>query len=187
MSDADVARPRPEVLFIGGRSGAGKTSVAAELHTQLSTARVRHCVIEGDVLDLAWPVPWQHGLALAEANLAAMWHTYQEAGYARLVYANTASVRGEILASLLAALGGDPVVHAVLLTATDETAAGRLRQREVGTDLEASVVRSRRAAVELEDAAPPWVRRIATDGRGVTAIARELVPLLGWSPLPQDR
>lgn len=88
-----------EVLFIGGRAGVGKSSVAAEIHAQLSSARIRHCVIEGDNLDLAWPVPWQHGLRLVEANLAAMWSTYRACGYSRLIYTNTAAVLPDVVSS----------------------------------------------------------------------------------------
>jgi 2-phosphoglycerate kinase len=46
---------RSEVLFVGGRSGVGKSSVAFELHAQLAALKVKHCVIEGDSLDLAFP------------------------------------------------------------------------------------------------------------------------------------
>ncbi|MGI8701342.1 MAG: adenylyl-sulfate kinase [Nocardioidaceae bacterium] len=81
---------RSEVVVIGGRSGAGKTSVAAEMHAQLARYDVRHCCIEGDNLDMAHPPPWEHGLAAK--NLAAMWANYRELGHLRLVYTNTVSV-----------------------------------------------------------------------------------------------
>jgi len=177
---------RAEVLFIGGRAGAGKTTVAVEVHEQLCAAGVRHFVVEGDNLDLAWPVPWETGLHLAETNLAAMWAAYTAAGYSRMVYTNTASVRLAVLRSLLAAIGGDPVVLGVLLTATDRTAAARLGAREIGSALERHLASSRRNAVELEQAAPAWVHRIATDDRPVVDIARDVVSVLGWQPLPQD-
>jgi hypothetical protein len=80
-----------EALFIGGRAGVGKSSVSNEIHIQLFAARVRHCCIEGDNLDLAYPPPWEHHLA--ERNLAAIWRNYRELGYRRMVYTNTASVR----------------------------------------------------------------------------------------------
>ncbi len=50
-------------LFIGGRSGSGKSSVAGEIHEQLSSRGVMHACIEGDNLDLAHPPPQGHGLA----------------------------------------------------------------------------------------------------------------------------
>lgn len=174
------------MLFVGGRAGSGKTTVAAEVHEQLTAARVRHFLVEGDTLDLAWPVPWENGLHLAEKNLAAVWASYTAAGYSRMVYTNTASVRPEVLRSLLAAIGGDPVVHGVLLTATDETAAARLGGREIGSALQRHLDRSRSAALELEEVAPAWVRRVPTDDRPVADVAREIVSLLGWQPLPGD-
>jgi adenylylsulfate kinase-like enzyme len=62
--------PRSEALLLGGRSGVGKSSIGNEIHLQLSTAGIWHCLIEGDNLDLAYPPPWEHGLA--ERNLAAI-------------------------------------------------------------------------------------------------------------------
>ena len=37
-----------EVLLIGGRSGAGKTSIALAVHEVLARDGIRHAVIEGD-------------------------------------------------------------------------------------------------------------------------------------------
>ena len=69
-----------EVVFIGGRSGVGKSCVGLQIHQQLSAAAVRHCLIEGDYLDMGYPTPWKHGLAerltnraILVTNLAAMW------------------------------------------------------------------------------------------------------------------
>jgi cobyrinic acid a,c-diamide synthase len=86
-----------EAVFIGGRSGVGKTSVGLEIHAQLSDAGIQHCLIDGDYLDMAHPVPWKHGLA--ERNLATMWSNYRVLGYRRLVYLNSASVLPEVMQS----------------------------------------------------------------------------------------
>jgi hypothetical protein len=170
-----------EVIFIGGSAGVGKTSVAMELHEQLSRAGVQHCVIEGDNLDLAWPVPHQRGLQLAERHLAFMWHSYQSAGYSRLIYTNTASVQASVLASLLEALGGNPLVHAVLLRAGTASVAKRLTRREIGSGLADHVTHSETSRNALDNAAPGWVLRIDTDGRTVTDIAAEIAGELGWA------
>lgn len=45
-----------EVIFIGGRSGVGKSSVDAEVSQILARADIRHAFIEGDNLDQAYPV-----------------------------------------------------------------------------------------------------------------------------------
>jgi cytidylate kinase len=144
-----------EVLFIGGRSGGGKSSVAFELHTQLAALNIKHCVIEGDNLDLAFPHPWEHHLA--EKNLAAMWANYRALGYRRMIYTNTVSVR--FTEELAAAMGDEPKITAVLLTATDQTASARLRTREQGSGIQAHLDRSNDAARELERLTPDWVHR----------------------------
>ena len=159
-----------KLLVIGGRSGVGKSSVAFALHDQLAAGQVRHAVIEGDALDLAWPAPWQH--RLAERNLAAVWMNYRELGYHRLVYTNTMSVlhAGE----LAAAMGDDPVVTAILLTADDSTARARLASREQGDSLAVHVERSDAAARVLEESLPPDVHRLSTVGRDAVHVAREI-------------
>lgn len=169
---------RSEVLLIGGRSGVGKSSTGYELVHQLTAARIRHALIEGDTLDEAWPPPWEHHLA--ERNLAAMWANYTELGYARLIYTNTASVRSDVISTLVEAMGDGPRVVGVLLTATDGTARSRLSGREIGSAFDLQVERSNRAAIKLEESAPAWVHRVPTDGRGVVEVAREILGLTGW-------
>lgn len=177
MSPVDPA-PRTQVVFLGGRSGVGKSSVAAEVSRILAAADVAHALIEGDNLDQAHPEPWRQGIPLTERNLAAMWRNYREAGYARLVYTNTASVVE--MPSLTAALGQDVDAVGILLTADDATAAGRLSGREIGSGLAEAVERSRVAAMRLDADAGGGVRRIPTDGRAVADIAAEVVALSGW-------
>jgi hypothetical protein len=167
---------RSAVLLLGGRSGVGKSSVAAEIHRQLSGLEVRHCLIEGDNLDLAYPPPWEHGLA--ERNLAAMWANYRALGYRRLVYTNTVSVR--FAGDLTRAMGDDPQVTAVLLTASDGTARERLGRREIGLGFDLHVERSDRAARELDALTPAWVHRVPTDGRTVADVARTALALTDW-------
>lgn len=169
---------RSELLLIGGRSGVGKSSTGYELVHQLTQARIRHALIEGDTLDEAWPPPWEHHLA--ERNLAAMWANYTALGYSRLIYTNTASVRSDVIGTLVEAMGDDPIVVAVLLTADDATARSRLGGREIGSALDLQVARSNAAAVELESLAPAWVHRVCTDGRSVVEVAREVLGLTGW-------
>jgi hypothetical protein len=165
------------VLFLGGRSGVGKSSVGYEIHERLSAADVRHCLIEGDNLDMAHPPPWEHGLA--ERNLAVMWANYRALGYRRMVYTNTASVR--LVDELTTAMGDGPLVTAVLLTADDATARQRLGKREIGTALDRHIERSDLMARELEQTSPRWVHRVPTDGRPVADIAAQVIGLTGWT------
>lgn len=170
---------RSQALFIGGRSGAGKTSVGYEVHAQLSAARVRHALIDGDNLDMAYPPPQRDGLA--EQNLAAMWANYRSLGYRRLVYANTASVSRKVNDSLTTAMGDGPEVTAVLLTCSDATAHQRLARREIGTELAWHLERSTLMALRLERHAPSWVHRVPTDGRSVCELAADVISLTAWA------
>ncbi|MDH6195125.1 ABC-type glutathione transport system ATPase component [Mycobacterium frederiksbergense] len=169
-----------EVLFIGGRSGVGKSSLGLQIHGQLSAAGVRHCLIEGDYLDMAYPEPAEHGLA--EQNLAAVWANYRALGYRRLIYTNTASVLGEVTDQLTSAMGDNPRVFAVLLTCTDETARQRLSRREIGTALNEHLERSAEAASLLDSDSPGQVRRLQTDGRSLVDVAGEVLGITGWLP-----
>jgi hypothetical protein len=170
---------RTEALLIGGRSGAGKSTVGYEIHAQLSAAEVWHCLIEGDNLDMAYPPPWEHGLA--EQNLAAMWANYRALGYHRMIYTNTASVLEKVIGELTAAIGDDPQVTAVLLRCSSGTAHDRLSQREIGTALDWHVERSSLMARRLDEGAPSWVHRVETDRRPVADIAAEIIGLAGWA------
>lgn len=175
---------RSQVVFIGGRSGVGKSAVGAEVFSRLARADVRHCFVEGDNLDLAHPTPWERGQPLAELNLAAMWRNYKSFGHFRLICTNTAAVLPAVQQSLVRSMGDQPEVTAVLLTASDTTALERLRQREVGSALDDHVERSAAAARLLDEAAPAWVRRIDTDDRTVSDIAAEIIALSGWLRSP---
>jgi len=173
--DADLPT---EVLFIGGRAGVGKTTVAAEVSHLLAAAEVHHALIEGDNLDQAYPEPWRGGIDLAEQNLAAMWKNYRSGGYRRLVYTNTVSVLQ--IEPLIAALGGTVRSVGVLLMASDESARSRLALREIGSALDEHVQRSASAARYLAAEAGPAVHRVDTDVGTVNQISRDLVALTGW-------
>jgi dephospho-CoA kinase len=169
--------PVTDVIFIAGRSGVGKSSVAAEASRILARADIRHAVIEGDNLDQAYPEPWRSGVDLAEQNLAAMWANYRAAGYSRVIFTNTVSVLQ--IPSLVAALGTETRAFGVLLTASDATAAERLGQREIGTALAEHIERSKIAAATLDAATD--VYRVATDQRSVADIARDILAAAGWT------
>jgi energy-coupling factor transporter ATP-binding protein EcfA2 len=172
--------PRPELLVIGGRSGVGKSTAAAALHGLLADAAVRHVVIEGDSLDLAWPAPHrEHPEArLAERNLAAVWANARALGHHRLVFTNTVSVlESERLA---AAMGGDPLVTAVLLRAEDDVTQDRLDRRAGGPSRAVDLEHSAETARRLDAVVPAHVTRVDTDGRTPSEVARRLGRLTGW-------
>ena len=170
-----------EVLLIGGRSGAGKTSVAYEVSELWQGAGVAHCLIDGDNLDAAYPKPPDDpdGGTLTEANLHALWVNYVAVGHRRLIYVNTVSVLER--AMVVRAMGGSAAVHGVLLTATDETARRRLSEREIGTALGVHLRRSATMAAHLDGNAEGWVIRVPTDGRLVADVAALVARVTGWS------
>ena len=170
---------RSEVLFIGGRSGVGKSSLANELHWRLAAHDVKHAVIEGDNLDQAHPPPWKV-YDLAEKNLSYLWSNYRALGYRRLIYTNTVSVLQT--QALSSAMGDDPLVRAVLLQASDDVTGSRLAGRESETTLAAHLERSRQRAVELGRDTPAWVWRVTTDGKSIPEVAQEILALLVWLP-----
>ncbi len=169
-----------EVLLIGGRSGAGKTTVAFEVSRLLAVAGVPHCLIDGDNLSHAHPAPAgdPQRTELTEANLTAVWRNFAARGYQRLIYVNTVSVLEADL--VVRAVGGSARTTAVLLTARDETAEHRLRGREVAGGLDEHVRRSGPAASRLDIEAAPSVTRICTDDRTVSDIAGDVVAATGW-------
>ncbi|MGW7269681.1 hypothetical protein ACWGH5_04145 [Streptomyces sp. NPDC054864] len=171
-----------EALLIGGRSGAGKSSVGWEVAALLRAADVGHAYIEGDVLDAVHPAPEgdPHRSGITERNLAALWANYTALGCHRLVYTNTASVLASEEWLFTSALRGPRVVR-VLLTASDATVEERLRARELGSELEQQLRRSALMARRLEEGAADGTRRLATDGRRVQDIAADVVAATGWN------
>jgi hypothetical protein len=170
----------PEVLLVAGRSGSGKSSVAFEVSARWARDGLAHCLVDGDNLSAAYPKPPAdpHGTALTEANLRAVWATYAAAGYRRMVYVNTVSILERELVTR--ALGGRAQVRGVLLTASARTVRDRLGPREIGSELREHLDRSASAAELLERAAGPWVTRVATDGRMVEDVARDVAAASGW-------
>ncbi|MFE0132151.1 hypothetical protein ACFWY6_11330 [Streptomyces sp. NPDC059037] len=176
-----MRRPEPEALLIGGRSGAGKSSVGWEVAALLRAADVAHAYIEGDTLDAVHPAPDgdPDRSRITERNLAALWANYTDLGCRRLVYTNTASVLGSAEWIFRGALGGPRIIR-VLLTASDATVEERLTARELGSELQQQLRRSAFMARHLERHVPEGTRRIATDGRPVGDIAADVVAATGW-------
>ncbi|MER6129616.1 hypothetical protein ABT173_45095 [Streptomyces sp. NPDC001795] len=174
---------RAEVLLIGGRAGVGKSTVGWEVSARLRAAEVAHAVIEGDFMGQVHPAPVDdpHRAAVTERNLAAVWGNYASLGYRRLIYTNTVSVLTEAAGMFERAMGADVRIVRVLLTATDDTVANRLKGRELGSELERELAVSARKARLLDERAPLDTVRVATDGRGVIDIARDVLAATGWA------
>ncbi|MET9257673.1 hypothetical protein [Streptomyces sp. NPDC003717] len=172
-----------EALLIGGRAGVGKTSVAWEVSALLRARDMPHAVLEGDYLGQVHPAPADDPdrSRLTEANLAALWANLARTGCRRLVYTNTVSVLPETAGMFRRAMGEEVRIVRVLLTASDTTTLARLTGRERGSELEDEIRGSVRKARLLDERAPADAVRIATDGRSVPDLAREVVAATRWT------
>ncbi|MBY8881292.1 AAA family ATPase [Streptomyces sp. PLK6-54] len=170
------------MLVVGGRAGAGKTTVGWEVAALLRRADVSHVVVEGDFLDHVYPAPpAADGPALAERNLGALWVNFARLGHHRLISTNTAAVLPEATPMFPRAMGAGTRIIRVLLTASDATAAERLTRRELGSERDRELRNSAPKARLLEDRAPADTVRVATDGRRVGEIARDVLAATGWA------
>ena len=61
---------RAEVLLIGGRSGAGKTTVGWEVAARLRAAAVPHAIVEGDFMGQV--IRHRSGIPTARSWLSAI-------------------------------------------------------------------------------------------------------------------
>ncbi|MEW2260932.1 hypothetical protein [Streptomyces sp. NPDC047869] len=172
-----------EVLLIGGRAGVGKTTVGWEVSALLRSEAVPHAIIDGDFMGQVHPAPEgdPHRAGITESNLTAVWANFAQRGYRRLIYTNTMSVLPEATGMFERAMGAGVGIIRVLLTASDATACERLVGRELGSELEQELEGSVRKARLLDQRAPAETVRVATDGRLVVDIAREVVAATRWA------
>lgn len=173
---------RAEALLIGGRSGVGKTTIGWEVSALLRAAAVPHAIIEGDFMGQVHPAPSgdPDRTQLVERNLTAVWSNFASLGYRRLIYTNTLSVMPSTAGMFERALGPDVRLVRVLLTASDTTAGGRLRARELGSELDDGLRTSMARARVLEDSVSPDTVRVPTDNRPVPEIAQDVMAATGW-------
>lgn len=173
---------RAELLLIGGRSGAGKTTVGWEVAAQLRAAAVPHAIIEGDFMGQVHPAPEgdPDGSKLVERNLTDIWANFARLGYRRLIYTNTLSVMPEMAGMFERAMGADVRIVRVLLTASNATVERRLAGRELGSELEQGLQASADKGRLLNLRVPADTVRVVTDGRLVVDIARQVVAATGW-------
>ncbi|MEU6499567.1 hypothetical protein ABZ895_08430 [Streptomyces californicus] len=172
-----------EVLLIGGRAGVGKTTVGWEVSALLRSEAVTHAVIDGDFMGQVHPAPAgdPHRSKITESNLTAVWANFARLGHRRLVYTNTLCVLPETAGMFERAMGEGAGFVRVLLTASDATTRTRLAGRELGSELEAEFEGSVRKARLLDRRSAAGTVRVATDGRTVADIAREIVAATGWA------
>ena len=170
---------RVPILIITGSVGVGKTTVATEISELLEQAEIAHAFVDLDAL--RWCYPRRPGdrfsTNLAMKNLAAIWTNFREYGAASLVVADVIETRSELDRYCATIPGAD--IFVVRLTASLNTLAERLKQRELGAGLawhlqrapELSAIMDRNRVEDL---------LVATDGKTVTQIAEEILAV--WTP-----
>lgn len=99
-----------------------------------------------------------------------------------MIYTHTVSVLGENEGMFQRAMGARVRIVRVVLTASDATVRERLTGRELGSELEHELESSARKARILDEQTPLDTVRVATDGRSVVDIAREVVGATSWLP-----
>lgn len=97
--------------------------------------------------------------------MTALWANYRQLGYPRLIYTNTLSVLPSTTGMFQRAMGADVRIVRVLLTADDTTAAQRLASREIGSELEETLMSNTHRAGLLAEQVSPDTLRIVTDQR----------------------
>jgi chloramphenicol 3-O-phosphotransferase len=169
------------VLIISGPVGVGKTTVAYEMFDQLAAAAVSHGVVDLDRLAVCWPWdtvndPFNERLMMA--NLAAVWSNYSRQGVTRLVVPYVVEDRLTVVVSVRRAVPGADVTICGLV-ASDDTLRARVAKRESGSSAAKLTRRSLELSMILRESASQDFT-VATDGRTVADIAREIIERLGW-------
>jgi gluconate kinase len=165
-------------VLISGAAGVGKSSTAFEMSTQLQAAGVAHALIDTDELDRIFPVP-DDLYRLTERNLAAVWQAFQEHGASRLVVVGVFVHEPRELAWLRRSIPGARFTL-VRLVASQATLADRIERREIGSDLDGQLARTRKQLLTLDREPRVDVRVIPTDGVSVVDTAAAIIRLAGW-------
>lgn len=161
-------------VLITGPPGAGKTSVLERLATLLEIEGVSFGAIE--VEQFCWGSPWLSGEPVLR-QLAAALAIQRETGRHLFLVAATTETDQELHGLILAT--GAEKVTTVLLTASPELVAERIRKREPDDwpGKRALVEHARQLAVSMPMLAEIDLR-LSTDDRTPTEIARELLNAL---------
>ena len=167
-----------DVLVISGPAGVGKSAAAFEVSLQLQAMDVDHVLIDTDDLDRIYPVPPDLS-AITRDNLAAMWRTFAARGASRLILVGVYLDRTDELDWVRHAVPGARFACFRLL-ASDETLAGRVGRREVGSGGAAQLSRTREQVAAMRADRRDEVTEITTDGRSIQDVAADI--LAGWPP-----
>ena len=163
-----------EVLVLAGPAGVGKSTVAYEIGHRLQARSIGHALVDTDELDRIYPVPADVA-RITEHHLRVMWHTYAERGIDRLIVVGVYLDRPKETVWLERAIPGAQLTR-IRLLASGATLSTRVRGREIGSDHDGQLERTRRQlAASLEP--EPGVTLLTTDGASVPELADRIIGL----------
>lgn len=165
------------VLVISGSMGSGKTTVMGEASDLLCAMDVPHAAIDLDAISVH-RLPDSTTKDIELRNAAAFYANGVAAGVEKFLVA-VAIENQQALDDLRRAFSG-ATVRVCRLTANDDTMAARLRTREPGMRQAEFVERARTLERTLAKAALEHFT-VSNDGRGITAVAREMLERAGWA------
>ncbi len=171
-----------KVLVVCGASGTGKTVTTWEIGRTLESQQIPHALLDTDELDRVWPQPEPVDalIAVSRRNLEAVWATYFDLGFRRLVLCGVMASIPQSRSWIEGATAGAPATF-VRLTASRGVRERRLRDREAGTGFEREMEASDRAAAFVQNHDPDGIPAVVTDGKRVAAVAEEVLRVAGWS------
>jgi hypothetical protein len=142
---------------------------------RLQAAGLDHVLVDTDELDRIYPVPADPSV-ITRDNLAAMWRTFAARGSRRVILVGVFLDRPEELDWVRVAIP-DARFTCVRLLASDASLAERVHRRELGSDREGQLERTRRQAAAMDADVRDGITRISTDGRDLGEIAAEILTL----------
>jgi predicted kinase len=162
------------VLIVSGPVGAGKSTIASEISSQLLDAGASHLWVDVGALSGSFPRPTDDpfGQRIAMRNLEDLWRNHVEAGGGLCaVLARVVKSKNETEAFRGAIPGAQPFI--CQLEAPVEVLRERLRGRELGAGLDWHLNRADELAEILRGA--PADRRLSTDGKSMAHAAAEII------------
>ncbi len=203
MSEAEV-----HLFVLSGRSGSGKTTIANEVTHVLANSLndIPHVHIDGDKLDFIHPAERpdeEPNIALLNLqSLFRNYYTHRRKSCGLVLISGSAMIQQWreiqcVIKQVCQDVDSDDSqptnvkIHGIILHASDSTAFARLRQREIGTDLERHSQSSLRIAGLLDtqfqnpQQQPLPVLHVHTDGKSVSESASLIVEFIRQT-FPKD-